>query len=533
MGDVKLLDCTLRDGGYVNDWEFGHDNLISVFERLADAGIDIIEVGFLDERRPFDMNRSIMPDTDSVARIYGSLNRRQSMVVGMIDYGTCSMDQIKPCSQCFLDGIRVIFKKHLREPAMAFCRELKEMGYKVFAQMVSVTSYSDQEMLDLIRLANDLKPYAVSMVDTYGLLHQDNLFHYFDLLNENLDLEIGLGYHAHNNFQMGYANCISMLERKIDRMMIVDGSIYGMGKSAGNAPLELIAMRMNHRFGKNYQISQILEAIDANITQFYSPATWGYNMFYYLAASNDCHPSYVSDLMNKRTLSIKSVNEILGKLEGEKKLLYDRDYMEALYVNYQNKEVNDEKAREALKEIFMDRKLLIVGPGVTMKTRQDQIEDFIWQQRPLVISINYIPEKVMPDYVFLSNSKRYVQLATRLSQENHRIIATSNVTGTSEEAFLYVLNYSSLIDEKAKIVDNSLVMLLKALGNAEVKEVTLAGFDGYSSKSSNYFNMSMEYDFVKEMADDLNQYTIHFLRELKGRMSVHFLTESRYEECEG
>jgi 4-hydroxy 2-oxovalerate aldolase len=181
----------------------------------------------------------------------------------------------------------------------------------------------------------------------------------------------------------------------------------------------------------------------------------------------------------------------------------------------------------------MDRKLLIVGPGVTMKTRQDQIEDFIWQQRPLVISINYIPEKVMPDYVFLSNSKRYVQLATRLSQENHRIIATSNVTGTSEEAFLYVLNYSSLIDEKAKIVDNSLVMLLKALGNAEVKEVTLAGFDGYSSKSSNYFNMSMEYDFVKEMADDLNQYTIHFLRELKGRMSVHFLTESRYEECEG
>ena len=347
MGDVKLLDCTLRDGGYVNDWEFGHDNLVSVFERLADAGIDIIEVGFLDERRPFDMNRSIMPDTDSVARIYGSLNRRQAMVVGMIDYGTCSMDQIKPCSQSFLDGIRVIFKKHLREPAMAFCRELKEMGYKVFAQMVSVTSYSDQEMLDLIRLANDLKPYAVSMVDTYGLLHQDNLFHYFDLLNENLDLEIGLGYHAHNNFQMGYANCISMLERKIDRMMIVDGSIYGMGKSAGNAPLELIAMRMNHRFGKNYQISQILEAIDANITQFYSPATWGYNMFYYLAASNDCHPSYVSDLMNKRTLSIKSVNEILGKLEGEKKLLYDRDYMEALYVNYQNKEVNDEKAREA------------------------------------------------------------------------------------------------------------------------------------------------------------------------------------------
>ena len=63
MGQIKLLDCTLRDGGYINDWNFGHDNLVSVFERLVEAGVDIIEVGFLDERRPFDIDRSIMPKT--------------------------------------------------------------------------------------------------------------------------------------------------------------------------------------------------------------------------------------------------------------------------------------------------------------------------------------------------------------------------------------------------------------------------------------------------------------------------------------
>ena len=68
MGEIKLLDCTLRDGGYVNDWNFGHNNLVSVFERMVDANIDIIEIGFLDDRRPFDINRSIMPDTDSVEK---------------------------------------------------------------------------------------------------------------------------------------------------------------------------------------------------------------------------------------------------------------------------------------------------------------------------------------------------------------------------------------------------------------------------------------------------------------------------------
>ena len=84
MGEVKLLDCTLRDGGYVNDWNFGHNNLVSIFERLVDAGIDIIEIGFLDERRPFDINRSIMPDTDSVFNIYGDLDKKNSIIVGMI-----------------------------------------------------------------------------------------------------------------------------------------------------------------------------------------------------------------------------------------------------------------------------------------------------------------------------------------------------------------------------------------------------------------------------------------------------------------
>lgn len=96
MEKASLLDCTLRDGGYVNDWNFGHDNLVSIFERVVDSGVEIIEIGFLDERRPFDINRSIMPDTDSVARIYGKLDRKQAMVVGMIDYGTCGLDHIRP-----------------------------------------------------------------------------------------------------------------------------------------------------------------------------------------------------------------------------------------------------------------------------------------------------------------------------------------------------------------------------------------------------------------------------------------------------
>ena len=532
MGEIKLLDCTLRDGGYINDWNFGHDNLVNVFERLVDAGVDIIEVGFLDERRPFDIDRSIMPDTASVGKIFGELDRKQAMVVGMIDYGTCSLEHIQPCEESFLDGIRVIFKKHLREKAMAYCGELSKLGYKVFAQLVSVTSYDDDEMLDLVRLANHYKPYAVSMVDTYGLMHQDNLMHYFELLNENLDPEIGLGYHAHNNFQMGYANCIAMLSNKIDRTMVVDGTLYGMGKSAGNAPIELISMHMNHALGTSYGISQMLEAIDSSVIQFYAPCTWGYNMFYYLAASNDCHPNYVSYLMEKRTLSVKSINELLGKLEGEKKLLYDQNYIEALYVEYQKNEINDEADKAALREALKDKNILILGPGATMLAEQTKkkILDYVNTEKPTVISINYIPRSFRPDYIFLSNGKRYLQLATKLSKTKQTIIATSNLTETTTGSFAYRLNYGSLTDPDADIIDNSLVMLLKALMELGIDKVTLAGFDGYSVRAANYYKNSMEYDFVKKKAKYLNEYVINFLDGIKDRMTVSFLTKSHYED---
>ena len=531
MGEIKLLDCTLRDGGYVNDWEFGHNNLVSIFERVVGAGVDIIEVGFLDERREFDMNRSIMPDTDCMEKIYGDLDRKNTMVVGMIDFGTCSLEHIKPCSESYLDGIRVIFKKHIRWEAIDFCRNLKELGYKVFVQLVSITSYNDEELMDLINLANDLEPYAVYMVDTYGLLHQNNLMHYYNQLNAHLKTSIGLGYHSHNNFQMAYANCIEMLSHETERMVLVDGTIYGMGKSAGNAPLELVAMHLNHHYHKKYDISQILEAVDANVMPIYKMTPWGYNMFFFIAASNDCHPNYVAYLMDKRTLSVKSINEILSKLEGEKQLMYDQKLIEQLYLDYQDIEVNDTEDVDALSKTFEGRDVLLLGPGLKGQKQTDKIEDYIARKHPLIVTINFISGEFRSDYVFLSNAKRYVQLSTALSKNpDLKVIATSNVTKT-DGRFDYTLQYSSLLDMDAEIIDNSFIMLLKVMKKIGVRHVALGGFDGYTGdKKQNYINGYVDYSFTKTQAKDLNSYVAGILKEMQSDLDMEFITDSLYTE---
>ncbi|MBR3863412.1 MAG: aldolase catalytic domain-containing protein [Clostridia bacterium] len=340
MFDIQLLDCTLRDGGFVNDWQFGQENIIGIFEGLTAAGVDIIEVGFLDERRPFDKDRSIMPGTDSVGKLYGKLSRKSALLVGMIDYGTCPLSQIKPRAKSMLDGIRVIFKKHLLTKALGFCAALKELGYLVFVQPVSITDYSDADIKDLASLTNQLHPYALSIVDTYGLLHQEEVLRYFDLFHHALSPDIRLGFHGHNNFQMAYANCISMVHaaRTAKRPLMLDGSLYGMGKSAGNAPLELLAQYLNHSVGACYDVGALLEVIDRHITKQYPAPCWGYNVFYFLAAANACHPNYVTYLM-QQGLPLSSAYVLLGNLEKSKSLIFDKAYIEELCRQHQ-KEVD-------------------------------------------------------------------------------------------------------------------------------------------------------------------------------------------------
>ena len=535
MTNIKLLDCTLRDGGYVNDWRFGNTNLISIFERLVDTGVDIIEIGFLDDRRPFDIDRSIMPDSESVNRIYGSLDKKQAMVVGMIDYGTCDIKYIQPCSENFMDGIRVIFKKHLMHEAMEFCRQLKSLGYKVFSQLVSITSYNDDELMELIGLVNDVKPYAVSMVDTYGLLHPEDMLHYYEIMDEHVSKEVGIGFHAHNNFQLAYANAITFLQKETRHNIVVDGTLYGMGKSAGNAPLELLAMRLNDKYGKAYRIDPMLEAIEESIMEFYSKAPWGYKEFFYLCGKNECHPNYLTYFQNKKNLSVSKIDKMMKKIEPEdKKLLYDKEVAEELYQSFIDGEYSDYNDRIRFVRETAGKKLLIIGPGKNIELQKNKVDDFIRENDPYIISINYIPKGVDINCVFVTNGKRYHDMTRDLKAAPSgkiKFLATTNVECRNGE-FDFTVNRAPLLETDQSIIDNSFLMLIKFLKSIDVKEVYCAGFDGYSDKEDNYCNPAMEYFFIKQEASHLNSHMRDSISQFRETMTINFITYSAYDAVE-
>ena len=531
MNKISLMDCTLRDGGFVNEWRFGHGEMINLFERSVSAGIDYIEAGFLDSREEFDIDRSITPDTAGFDRLYGGLDHGSSKIFAMIDYGTCPLENIADARDTVIDGIRVMVKKKTRYEALEFCGELKKKGYMVFVQPVSVTGYSDEEMLELVERVNELEPFAMSIVDTYGLLDSVSLLHYFDLIDSAMKTSVALGYHAHNNFQLAYSNSMAFCERDTARELLVDGSAYGMGKSAGNCPLELLTMYANAHFGKKYDTSQILEMIDTGIMKIYERAPWGYQLQYYLCASNDCHPKYAQYLIKKKTLSVRSIDEILKRIDHGEKLAFNEEYIERLYLDYQNKGINDASDIGELKKSLQGKEVLILGPARSIEEKRAQITDYIAKKAPVVIAINFMPKDYALRYLFLSNSKRYMQLSTKLctAHEDMKIIATSNVTSARGE-FDYVADYATLIDSSFEIPDNSLPMLLRLLRRLEPSRVSLAGFDGYvAKKNENYAASDMEYEFVKDYAVKLNEYTRGVIASLRAELDINFVTESKYE----
>ena len=226
--------------------------------------------------------------------------------------------------------------------------------------------------------------------------------------------------------------------------------------------------------------------------------------------------------MNKKTLSVKQITDILQSIDSDKKLMYDAKYAEKLYLDYQNISCDDKKDLSDLKELLKNKSVLLIGPGNNIKKQKIKVKKFIEENNPIIISVNYAPKDIKIDYVFLTKAKRYTQLLMDLKA------SINNSTKTAGN-FKYVLNYGSLIDENTEIIDNSLIMLLKAMLTVDVKKVYLAGFDGYSKRSDNYFNTSREYSFAKEKANYLNLYVKNFINEMVDKLQVNFITSSHYK----
>lgn len=527
---IRILDCTLRDGGYINNFNFGKRAIASIISKLAESNIDMIECGFLSDKE-YDENKTVFSSLDQVKNIIGKKNPNVTYI-GMIALGEkeISGEKIPPYDNLSVDAIRITFHKNEKDQALKLCLHLMDKGYKIFMQPIGTSTYTDSELLDLIRDINAVEPYAFAIVDTLGTMYKNELIRLYHLFDHNLSKNISIGFHSHNNLQLSFSNAQALLHLPSRRNIIIDSSVFGMGRGAGNLCTELLTQYINDNIIEKYNVIPLLEIIDEYISPIFKMTPWGYSVPYYLSATYNCHPNYASHLLNKQTISVKTIDILLNRIPNTERAIYNKALIENIYLAYQNREVDDQSVLDALAILMKDRPVLVIAPGKSIHDEDLKIKSYITQNNPAIISVNFGYTEILSDFVFVSNAKRYEANRSIFTEGSIKVILTSNIHEDNVYPSHYTVNYSSLLNDNPSISDNAGMMLLNLLAKLSVNEIILAGFDGFSEKvEENYYKTDLINSAETSELKLKNEYIKSFLDELKKTVRLKFLTKSIYE----
>ncbi|MBR3241539.1 MAG: aldolase catalytic domain-containing protein [Parasporobacterium sp.] len=535
MGNAELLDCTLRDGAYLVDKKFGDRTIHGIIRGLMQAKVDYIEIGFFQDDG-FGDGKTVFKNSEDAKRFIPDDKEGTEFSV-LADYSRFSIENLDECTGDSIDIVRECFFKKERYDAVEACRKIKEKGYKVFAQPVDILGYSDAELIELIELLNTVEPYCVSIVDTFGSMYEEDLEHVFSVIDHNLISTAKIGFHSHNNMQLSNALSQSFLRmNKGKRQVIVDGTISGMGRGAGNTPTELIMQYMVAKLGYNYDLDALLDVIDGYMDNIRSRCSWGYTTPYFIAGCYGAHVNNITYLMQKNSIRYKDVRYILNKIGAIPRKRYDYDLLEQTYMDYVHSDIDDTEQIERLKKEMSGKQVLLIAPGKTASEYSSEIENYIRENKPVVITINFLHDSIASDYIYISNVKRYQYWSTSPEFAAAKKILASNVLNNAEAGDnTVVVSFNRLIKCGWEHLDNSAIMLLRLLDLLGVKSIAIAGFDGYSSNadgSLNYANKFLELSNVKENPLELNDEIASMLSDYMmtriNPVPVRFITLSRF-----
>lgn len=534
MNHAKLLDCTLRDGAYVIDKYFGDDVIRGITSGLVRAGVDIIEIGFLQDEGQ-GPGKTVYKNSRDARPFIPEQRGDNTLFAVLADYSRYTISNLDPYDGRSFDAVRICFFKHERYDALEYFKAVKEKGYKLFVQPVDALGYTDAELVEFIELVNEIEPYCFSIVDTFGSMFEDDMQRLLTLVHHNLTPKSRIGFHSHNNMQM--SNALSQAALKItagSRNMVIDATISGMGRGAGNTPTELIAQYMVKKLRYHYNVDELLDIIDDYIEPIRQRASWGYSTNMFLSGAFSSHVNNVAYLQKKNSIRSRDIRYILNRVDPAVRKRYDYDLLDEVYLERVGSEVDDRQDFEGLKSELEGRNVVIVAPGKSVSDEDEKLRDYIRQNDAVVISINFLPETIRTDYLYMNNIKRYEMFQQKRPPENISMILTSNIRAPHTER-TRIVSFSRLFKCGWQYADNSAILLLRLVDQLGAGRIGIAGLDGYDpgAHRSNYAQSPLERHIEGRTAIEINREISEMLQdfyETRGSSSVvEFITNSQFD----
>lgn len=343
MGDIEILDCTLRDGGHVNNAEFGYENILSIEKALAESNVDIIELGFLRNGK-FTKDQSNYNNIEEVRENIKHINRRRKYSL-MIRPDWYDINQLSTCSGD-IQLIRFAFYFKDLDLTKKYCHIVRELGYDFTFNPVNIMSYNMDDLEIVLKTANELNPYVVNIVDTFGSIQTSDLDRIYDMYEKILNPNIRIGLHLHENMSSSFMLMQHFLNIKNpSRKSIIDGSLLGMGRIPGNLPIEMLLDYINTYYDGDYNLNPILDIISKVIEKEKKKREWGYHPAYYFTGKYLIHRSYAEYYIDKH--KELTYADLLGIFEmiknSEEKLSFSSEKAEKYIINYLEKK-NEKKS---------------------------------------------------------------------------------------------------------------------------------------------------------------------------------------------
>lgn len=284
--DIKVLDCTIRDGGLMNDSRFTDRQVRAVYDTCADAGIDYMEIGFKNSKKLFSTDKYGAwrhCDEDDVNRIVGDNKRGVKLSVmadaEKSDYKT----DILPREKSNIDMIRVACYSHQIPLAMDMVKDAKDKGYETTLNLMAICTMKESELSRDLEILKESEADVVYLMDSFGSLDCETVRYLMTKYRLAFDGSgKKIGFHAHNNLQMAFAKTIEAVYCGVD---FVDATMAGLGRGAGNCQTELIAGFLGNR-----KLRPVLKCVQDVIEPMRKDLGWGFNLAYMLSGFNNQHP---------------------------------------------------------------------------------------------------------------------------------------------------------------------------------------------------------------------------------------------------
>lgn len=294
---IKVLDCTIRDGGLTNKWQFSDETVRKVFLALSESGIDYMEIGYKSSEQYFSRAEHgawKFCTEEDIKRIVGDVETKMKLSA-MADIGRIDSEDIPYKKDSILDMIRVACYAKEIDKGIALAHECLNKGYEVTINLMAVSKVLER---DLDEALNDLSKSdvpVVYLVDSFGSLYSEQIHFlakkYFQALPGK-----ELGIHTHNNQQLAFANTIEAIIAGVNRL---DATLYGMGRGAGNCPLELLLSFLKN---PKFDIRPLIEVIQEIFIPIKTEIEWGYHIPYLITGVLNEHPRSAMKIMAQNEL---------------------------------------------------------------------------------------------------------------------------------------------------------------------------------------------------------------------------------------